>query len=663
MDTKQIFAIPIAENISTENPDQKLKKIIEQTATKIEKYFEPLFAEFNKKFQDNQWILMQNKDVYYIDDVFGIMPNLYNFDSMTCLEHKLYSPDPDRLKFSGFQGDLLTETEARRCFNDKIHYFRNSEGNIARKGKNWYRGLTFKSGNFYKYMYTYNRFKYDIDYHGNKTDSDAMLSIPIFRFGKEDIKGTAEQAILKWIEFDLIPNFDSDSIKFLFNSLKNSITAYKSFLQTDGETFTFDRQKIFDAVKAGQHIEFLPTIDDLNDTNVADGNFEKAFQEKLLNCDFNRVGLDKYDKKILEDPTRGHWDLWDLSQDSKHKIELKKPIYARNPAADINAAGIVGIDFGTKSTVVVYENERGEIIPLQVGKGDYSKGVIAENYENPTIVEFIDIDKFFAAYQKSLGRPETSLNDVTVSHTAQTNLKNQTDSNVFLSYFDSIKQWCGNIQNEVKIKDQRGKEIDLKPFLELMKGEFNPLEIYAYYLGSYINHMLQPNHIFMKYILSFPVMYERNIRERMLKSFTAGLKKSLPTALLSNEEAMQKFQVVEGTSEPAAYAVTALEGYGFLNSGDQSDIYYAVFDFGGGTTDFDFGVLKLAEGDDLDFYDYVLTHFGAYGDRTLGGENLLKLLAFNVFKANKDKLLKPRENSKAKIPLYICGGKNGVRGL
>ena len=69
---------------------------------------------------------------------------------------------------------------------------------------------------------------------------------------------------------------------------------------------------------------------------------------------------------------------------------------------------VVGIDFGTKSTVVVYENERGEIIPLQVGNGDYSKGVKASNYENPTIIEFRHIENFLAAYRDRDGRPKTS---------------------------------------------------------------------------------------------------------------------------------------------------------------------------------------------------------------------------------------------------------------
>ena len=38
-------------------------------------------------------------------------------------------------------------------------------------------------------------------------------------------------------------------------------------------------------------------------------------------------------------------------------------------------------------------------------------------------------------------------------------------------------------------------------------------------------------------------------------------------------------------------------------------------------------------------YDYVIEHFGAGGDRYLGGENLLELLAFEVFKSNSATLL------------------------
>ena len=149
----------------------------------------------------------------------------------------------------------------------------------------------------------------------------------------------------------------------------------------------------------------------------------------------------------------------------------------------------------------------------------------------------------------------------------------------------------------------------------------------------------------MHYIMSFPVNYERNIREKLLRSFANGLKKSLPTALLSNDEAMKRFKVVEGATEPAAYACTALMEFGF-SPVDEEQNYYGVFDFGGGTTDFDFGWLEeLDDGR----YDYKLTHFGENGDRTLGGENILKLLAFEVFAANYESLLKVDDQG-SKIP-------------
>lgn len=69
-------------------------------------------------------------------------------------------------------------------------------------------------------------------------------------------------------------------------------------------------------------------------------------------------------------------------------------------------------------------------------------------------------------------------------------------------------------------------------------------------------------------------------------------------------------------------------------------MFYSVFDFGGGTTDFDFGIYsEPTDRKDKRRFDYVIEHFGAGGDKFLGGENLLELLAFEVFKKNKKVLL------------------------
>ena len=67
-----------------------------------------------------------------------------------------------------------------------------------------------------------------------------------------------------------------------------------------------------------------------------------------------------------------------------------------------------------------------------------------------------------------------------------------------------------------------------------------------------------------------------------------------------------------------------------------------MFDFGGGTTDFDFGIWKYSKEEDLDLYDYELEHFGAGGERYLGGENILKELAYKVFSDNSSNLRKNR---------------------
>lgn len=139
------------------------------------------------------------------------------------------------------------------------------------------------------------------------------------------------------------------------------------------------------------------------------------------------------------------------------------------------------------------------------------------------------------------------------------------------------------------------------------------------------------NGIYLDYLLSFPVTYEKNTRNAILNSFERGIKKSLPQSILNDDEVMQRFRVVAGSSEPAAYAICALDEYGFEPK-EAEKVFYGIFDFGGGTSDFDFGLWTKSEEEEL--YDFCIEHFGTQGDRYLGGENLLQLLAFEVFTEN-----------------------------
>ena len=356
-----------------------------------------------------------------------------------------------------------------------------------------------------------------------------------------------------------------------------------------------------------------------------------------LSIDKERINIDDYQETMLVDPNIGHWDL--KEEDKKELKEiLGKNVYKRDPKKDINQGGIVAIDFGTKSTVVVYQKDSENILPMRISGDKLSREVRNTDYENPTVIEFRDIDKFLKDYNAKAGRPDTKWEDITVSHTAFGNLT-EVSSEYFDSIISDIKQWTASKNQSIVIVDRKGKEILLSPYLELKeksKNYLDPVELYAYYIGSYINNMI--NGVYLEYYLSFPVTYEKAIRERILKSFEKGIQKSLPIEIQEDKDLMKKFRVRHGANEPAAFAVCALSKLEIEPKNEEDKVYYGVFDFGGGTTDFDFGIWKYSEEEDL--YDYELEHFGAGGDKYLGGENILKELAYKVFTDNSPNLRK-----------------------
>ena len=391
-----------------------------------------------------------------------------------------------------------------------------------------------------------------------------------------------------------------------------------------------------------ENITLKKTYEDMKtlDENSNKITFSKEeIEDYLLKKDFFRANIQEYSRNILRDPNKGYWDLdKEVSNNVYSKIKVKEKIYSRNSKLDIKNGGIIAIDFGTKSTVVMQEDNSNQVYPIRIGSGNFSKQIEEKDYENPTVMEFIDIKNFIDAYNQKDSRPDTKWQDLTVSHTAYNRIF-ESSSRDFSSIFSDLKQWAGESNKKIKIRDKNNFEFDLDNFLTINEKSINPIELYAYYIGLYINNMR--NGIYLEYFLSFPVTYSKEVKEKIRFSFENGLKKSLPVGVLNDEEAMKKFKVVQGSSEPAAYAVTALLEYEFEPENEEK-VFYGIFDFGGGTTDFDFGIWREADFDSVEEerYDYVIEHFGASGDRYLGGENLLELLAYEIFKQNKDKLLK-----------------------
>lgn len=370
--------------------------------------------------------------------------------------------------------------------------------------------------------------------------------------------------------------------------------------------------------------------------------------QALLECDKKRIGVAAYDKRRFTNPEQGHWDI----QEKDGKKIGDDTFYSRNPKKDIKE-GVVGIDFGTRSTVVCYQDENSVRIPMPIGDNG-SKEIGDKRYENPTIMCFASLSKFMEAYKASQGRPSTDWNDLYVSHLAKQNFKDAS-GNDFIAYLDNIKSWALGRNRKTKIKPtQEEKVYDLKPFLEVGDEDFNPVEYYAYFIGSYINDMVKGIHL--HYYLSFPATVENAVREKIRKSFENGIRKSLPTQILDDEGIMKKFYVNGDCSEPLAYAACALQEYGFTFEDDnQNDVNYAIFDFGGGTTDYNFGIWKASGNDN---YDYEIETFGSNGLPKMGGENLLEDLAFEIFKANLNGLTKEQKDKQKERNIQFCYGPN-----
>ncbi len=272
-----------------------------------------------------------------------------------------------------------------------------------------------------------------------------------------------------------------------------------------------------------------------------DVDFE-AFKEVMLNVDEIAVGLKSYDQDQLLDLNRGYWDLEvpslpkesvtfrfdNLPIDSNGKEEN---FYARSSLKDLKRDGFVAIDFGTKSTTASYIGEGGKYCLLSIGV-DADDTESLEKYENPTIVEFRNKEKFLKDYNALDHRPFTEENDIKVAHEAQKNLSH-TQGNQLYWFFSQLKQWAGADEKQ-NFRDLF-EDFSLESFANCT--DFNPIEIYAYYIGRCINNM--QNGVFLKYFLSYPIKYEKPQAEKIRESFEKGLKNPYPGMFLTMKKRLK----------------------------------------------------------------------------------------------------------------------------
>lgn len=376
--------------------------------------------------------------------------------------------------------------------------------------------------------------------------------------------------------------------------------------------------------------------------------------EVLPRLDYDTCRLPPLRYADWTDPEKGLWEAWGQPADALERWGIRP----RDPLQDVRE-DYVAIDFGTSSTVVAWRDNNTAKL-MRIGARDHAAAPRMGDYENPTVLEFVDLPALLTAWQACAYRPDVRWDAVRCSHEALHNWRNnEADPDITASVLAKIKQWAlrGSADAPVRISDQTATadaamtELELPaltlrnpargtPLAVSAQDPFDPVELYAWFLGMNINW--RQRGIFLRYVMTFPVKYPRVVKDAILASFRRGLQRSLPPALVAQAQPFGQFEVQELASEPAAYAAEALPTLK-VPPGQGQATGYAVFDFGGGTTDFDFGYWRLPTEDEEEAgIEAVLQRSHSAGDPFLGGENLLENLAYLTFRHN-EKLCREKE--------------------
>lgn len=320
----------------------------------------------------------------------------------------------------------------------------------------------------------------------------------------------------------------------------------------------------------------------------------------------------------------------------------------------------VSIDFGTSSTCVAYDKGK-KLLSFNDSPKDIN------DYENMTaliIYNWRSIYNVWKVENKTIPALKRSKNE---AH--KINIRND-----YFDYSDKIKEELEEAPESktidaiiMKLKslpasfeNDKNYSEDVRPFDDWKKQVYltdkiededeetlNPIALYGYLIGRSLNKQVG-NKIYSKYNLTMPVNFSQYKKDRIIESLEYGLKRSLPSAIKKDLELKNDY--------PESVAILgAAKKLKYLKSENGKDAsLFAVFDFGGGTLDFAFGLYrKASDKEDLSVfenednqYKNIIEIFKTDGE-LVGGETLIESLSWEIYKKNKELM---EEND---IPIFV----------
>ena len=484
---------------------------------------------------------------------------------------------------------------------------------------------------------------------------------------------------------DFIKNFNETySVDFDFSNLENfrDITdnRFNNFNDIDRSTITsqglwagngnriieleYDAKE-FLKISESNTSKLLLQLTKKNNDNIEKLEFYVNQKENLLNLNTDKF-LDYLDENEKDAEFYGHLiaeidkDDYTFSQYTRFQIKIINPLYS------MEDKDVVSIDFGTSSTCIAL-NKGKRLIAFT----DNPETI--DDYENQTSVIIFNWKKVFKEWGvKSrtiphFNRSNNPSDDVDVknehynySNYIKSELQEAPSTKTMDAIISDLKTLPG------KLDENRENKDSVKPFDDFKKKLFltdnideendetlNPIALYAYLMGRSINLQIG-NKIYSRYKLTMPVKFNGRQKEALRSSIEYGLKRSVPLTIKS------KIDVQIGFDESTALvgAAKKLKYFRFKDT-DKEAFPFAVFDFGGGTLDFAFGIFRKSLKDDRAIlenenrYKDIVEIFKVDGMK-LGGERLIEKLSYFLYKENKEIM---KENN---IPILVPDGEKKI---
>lgn len=320
----------------------------------------------------------------------------------------------------------------------------------------------------------------------------------------------------------------------------------------------------------------------------------------------------------------------------------------------------VSIDFGTSSTCIAIDGGK-----KLLSFNDNPKGM--DDYENMTALIIYNWQSIYTSWKRSnstipyMLRSKEEADNVSIKSghfnygdTIKWELENSPDAKTMDAIITKLKSLPAKFENSPFHKediipfDGWKNKLYLTDKIENENEEtLNPIALYGYLIGRSLNLQVKDK-IYTRYNLTMPVNFNKYKRERLQESLEYGLRRSLPSVLKDELEVKTSYE------ESVALLGAAKKLKHLKPSLGKEASLFAVFDFGGGTLDFAFGLYrKSSDNENIavfeneeNKYKNVIEIFKTDGLLS-GGETLIESLSWNIYKDNRELM---EEN---KIPIFV----------